>query len=182
MMELESSAQQINILVVVNTDYIVKTYTNPSQDPARPTGVDHNSQYMICYSPRGVISGQGTADLNFKANVGDTTSFTGTSIYANSDAAVIVYGIKYWKDDHVFGTFVANVITRNRAIMPDPNQLNGLPAIQQKISFASYDSRISTGGTESFYVNIAVYTLAADGQTQNLYGYFHWDPTVTVPK
>ena len=180
-MELASSAQQVNILVVIDTDYIIEHNPSPSKDPTKPTGVDHNSQYMICHSPRGIVSGQGTADLNFRANVGDTVSFTGTSIYANSDAAVILYGIRFWKGDNVLGTFTANVLTRNRAVMPDPTSPNGLPAIQQKINFASYDSRVSRGGTENFYVDIAVYKLGDDGQTQNLYGYFYWDPTVTVP-
>jgi hypothetical protein len=180
-MELASSAEQINILIVIDTDYVMDHNPNPSKDPANPTGIDHSSQRMICYDPRGVVSGQGTADLNFKANPGDLVSFTGTSIYDNSDSAVIVYGIKYWSGDHVFNNFVTNLVTRNRAVMPDPSQPNGIPPTQQKISFASYDSKVSGGGTENFYVYIAVYKLADDGQTQELYGYFYWDPTVTVP-
>jgi nematocidal protein AidA len=181
-MDLKSSVEQINVLVVIDTDYIMENYKSPSKDPNKPTGMNHNSQYMICHDPRGIAGGQGTADLNFNAIVGDLVSFTGTSIYANSDSAVIVYGIKYWQGDNVFGTFVPNLITRNRAVMPDPHQPTGLPPIQQAISFASFDSRINSGGTEKFYVYIAVYKLANDGQTQELYGYFYWDPTVTVPK
>ena len=180
-MDLMSSAEQINVLVVIDTDYILDHYKNPSQNPESPTGLDHHSQYMICQDPRGVVGGQGTADLNFRANVGDFVTFTGTSVYANSDSAVIVYGIRHWDGDHVFGTFVANLITRNHAVMPDPKQPNGIPPTQQKISFASYDSKVSSGGTEKFYVYIAVYKLADDGQTQDLYGYFYWDPSVTVP-
>jgi len=180
-MNLKSSAEQINILVVIDTDYLIKNYPNPSKDPAKPTGTDHNSQRMICYSPRGGVSGQGTADLEFSANVGDLVSFTGTSIYANSDSAVIVYGIRYWKGDQVFNNFVTNLITRNRAVMPDPSKPNGVPPTLQKISFASYDSKVRSGGTENFYVDIAVYKLASDGQTQELFGYFYWDPKIKVP-
>ena len=126
-MDLKSSAEHISILVVIDTDLIMRQrpfQENP--DPAKPIGLEHNSQSMICYSPRGIISGQGTAELNFKANVGDFVSFTGTSIYNNSDSAVIVYGIKHWDrqgrpNDHVFNQFQANLITRNRAVMPDPD-------------------------------------------------------------
>src|SRR5262245_14960420 len=107
-MDLKSSVEQINILVVVDTEYIMKNYPNPSKDPSRPTGIDHNSQRMICYSPRGGIEHQGTADLKFTANVGDLVSFTGTSIYDNSDSAVIVYGIRFWKGEEVFNKFVPN--------------------------------------------------------------------------
>ena len=94
-MELMSSEKQINVLIVIDTDYILDNYKNPSQNPEQPTGMNHSSQYMICQDPRGIVSGQGTADLNFKANVGAQVSFTGTSVYANSDSAALVYGIKY---------------------------------------------------------------------------------------
>lgn len=175
-----SSSEDINILVVVDTDYILANYKSPSQDQNKPTGINHNSQYMICHDPRGVVSGQGTADLVFKANVGDNVSFTGTSIYANSDSAVIVYGIKYWKGDQVFNTFVPNMVVRTGAVMPDPDTANGIPPLHQKISFSSYDSKVRQAGTENFYVYIAVYTLGSDGETQNLYGYFYWDPQIQV--
>jgi hypothetical protein len=175
-----SSGVDINILIVIDTDYIISHYNNPSKNPDSPTGIDHNSQFMICYSPRGIVSGQGTADLNFKANPGDDVSFTGTSIYDNSDSAVIVYGIKYWKGDKVFNTFVTNLVTRSKAVMPDPNTPNGIPPTLQPMTFASYDARVAKAGKEDFYVWIAVYQLAGDGETQQLYGYFYWDPSITV--
>ena len=90
---LESSAQQINVLVVIDTEYVKTNYPNPSKDPSHPTGINHNSQFMICTGSRGIVSGQGSADLNFRANPGDLVAFTGVSIYDNSDDAVIVYGI-----------------------------------------------------------------------------------------
>lgn len=172
---------EIEVLVVINTEYIFNNYTNPSRDAAKPTGINHSSQYMITNSKRGIVSGQGTADLSFKANVGDLVSFQGSSIEANSDSAVIVYGINYWSGDHVFNQFVPNMITRNRAVMPNNTTPNGLPAVQQQINFASFDAKVAKAGKENFYVNIAVYRLADDGQTQELYGYFYWDPTITVP-
>jgi hypothetical protein len=136
---------------------------------------------MVCYDPRGIISGQGTADLNFKANVGDLVSFRGISIYGNSDDAAIVYGIRYWKGDQVFNQFVPDLVNRKKAVMPDVNTTNGLPAVTASMNFTSYDSKMKQGGTESFYVYIAVYKLDSDGETQKLFGYFYWDPSVTVP-
>lgn len=174
-----SSSQDINVLVVIDTEYIKKMY-GPNSNKNAPQGINHSSQFMICTGSRGIISGQGTADLNFRANPGDTVDFTGVSIYDNSDDAVIVYGINYWQKDHVFGNFTSNLVTRNRAVMPNNDSPDGLPATPTKLTFASYGAKVQNSGTEDFYVNIALYTLADDGQTQNLYGYYYWDPTITV--
>lgn len=178
-----ASAVQINVLVVIDTEYVKTHYPNPSQDPANPTGIDHASQFMICTDPRGVISGQGTADLDFRANPGDVVSFAGESIYANSDDAVIVYGIKYWKGDNVFNPFVVNTVKRTGAVQPNTNSPtgNGLPAVQMPTTFITLDSKISGAGTEGFFVLFGLYALDANGEIQNLVGYYYWDPTVTVP-
>ncbi len=175
-----ASAETINVLVVIDTEYLKKNYPNPSKDPKHPTGVNHHSQFMICTDPRGPVSGQGTADLSFPANVGDFVSFRGTSIYQNSDDAVIVYGIKYWKGDNVFNNFVTNMVTLEGAAQPDPNSSDGLPAKKVSQSFLSLDSKIRNAGTENFYVYIAVYTMDNTGENQELFGYFYWDPQVVV--
>jgi nematocidal protein AidA len=174
--------QTANILVVIDTEYVKKTYPNGSKDPNHPTGINHSSQFMIATGTRGIVSGQGTADLSFKLNVGDYASFAGTSIYGNSDDAVILYGIKHWSGEDVFNTFVPNVITRNRAVQPDPSQVasGGIPPLHVKQNFNSLDSKVKVSGTENFYVYIAIYTLEDDGQTQSLFGYYYWDPTITV--
>jgi len=179
---MASSSVNVDILVVIDTEYIKANYPHPSQDKTNPTGINHNSQYMICTGAKKIISGQGTADLSFQANVSDTISFRGTSIYQNSDDAVIVYGIKYWKGDQVFNQFITNSVVRKYAAQPDPDSpsLDGLPAKKVTQSFQSLDSKVRQAGVENFYVYIALYTLASDGQTQNLFGYFYWDPTITV--
>ena len=182
-----ASAVQINVLVVIDTEYVKTHYPNPSTDPANPTGIDHKSQFMICTDPRGVISGQGTADLNFTANPGDLVSFVGQSIYANSDDAVILYGIKkndsIQPSDTVFNPFVVNVVKRTGAVVPNTNSPsgNGLPATQMPVNFITLDSKIAGAGTEAFLVQFGLYTLDANGENQNLFGYYEWDPTVTVP-
>ncbi len=179
--EKAAASQSINVLVIIDTEYVKANYQpNLPLDPNNPKGINHSSQFMIVTGSRGVISGQGTADLNFKANVGDYVAFTGTSIYDNSDDAVIIYGINYWSGAHVFNTFVSNQINRQRAVMPNTSTNNGLPAVQASLNFNSLDSKVGSSGTENFYVYFALYTLADDGQTQNLYGYYYWDPTITV--
>lgn len=175
-----ASAVNIDILTVIDTEYIKKKYGPNQNSKSNPVGIDHNSQFMICTGARKINSGQGTADLDFTANVGDYVSFRGTSIYQNSDDAVIIYGIKLNTGDQVFNQFVTNSITREGAVQPDPNSPDGLPAVKVKQSFLSLDSKVSKKGKEAFLVYIALYTLASDGHTQNLYGYYYWDPTIRV--
>ncbi|MEY2340995.1 inclusion body family protein [Acidithiobacillus sp. IBUN Pt1247-S3] len=177
--ELESSAEQINVLIVIDTDYVKVHYQNPSKDPNNPTGIDHNSQFMICTDPRGGIVNQGTADLQFTALPGDLVSFAGVSIYDNSDDAVVVYGIKYWKGDSVFNQFVPNLVRRNGAAQPDTNTSNGLPVLNVPQNFTSFDSKVKQSGTENFYVQFGLYQLV-DGENQRLFGYFYWDPSICV--
>jgi hypothetical protein len=101
---------------------------------------------------------------------------------------VIVYGIKINPNPpinpnvDVFNQFLANGVIRNFAAQPDPNppSTDGLPARRVQQSFLSLNSMVKQSGTEAFLVYIALYTLADDGQTQNLYGYYYWDPTITV--
>jgi len=175
----QASAVFINILNVIDTEYIKAHYSNPSQDPNNPTGIDHNSEFMICTGARSIISGQGGPVLNFGANPGDEVSFRGVSIYDNSDDAVIVYGIKpYGGSSNLFNTFVSDVVTLTGAIVPDTNQVNGIPAVLQTINFTSLDSKVKAKGTENFVVQFGLYTL--NGETQSLFGYFSWDPTITV--
>ncbi len=175
-----TSAKSMDLLIIIDTEYVKANYPNPSQDPNNPTGIDHNSQFMICTGTRGVISGQGTADLNFKANPGDFLSVFGQSIYANADDAVIIYDLHYWNGAHVFNTFVVDLVARQNAVRPNTGTLNGLPAVTGPDNFISLDSRVQAHGVENFYVYFALYTLAEDGETQKLYGYYYWDPTITV--
>jgi hypothetical protein len=180
-MSIETASDvDINIMIVIDTDYVKANYSNPSQDPDHPTGINHDSQFMICTDPHGIISGQGTADLNFKAKFRDNVSFKGISIYGNSDDAVIIYEIKYRSGNEVFNQFVPNLKERQHAVVPDVTTTNGLPAKTTLVDFTSLDSQVVKYGKENFYVYFALYTLADDGETQKLFGYYYWDPSITV--
>lgn len=179
-----ASSISIAVLIVIDTEYVKAHYPKQSNpDWKNPVGIDHKSQYMIANDPRGINSGQGTADIDFNAIVGDYVCFTGVSIYQNSDDAVIVYGIEKFSGDTVFNQFNLNSITRNKAIAPDPNSpnRNGLPPLHVPLTFNTLDSKVAKSGKEGFMVRFGLYTLDPDGQTQSLYGYFQWDPTVRVP-
>lgn len=176
-----ASAVFIDVLVVIDTEYVKSHYSQQvNPDPNKPVGINHASQFMIANDPRGIVSGQGTADLNFRAKTGDYVQFRATSIYQNADDAVMVYAIDFWQGINVFNDFNCQIITRTKAVQPNPATANGLPALNVTENFTSLDSKVAKIGTEDFYVKFALYTLAPDGETQQLYGYFYWDPTITV--
>lgn len=180
------TSTNINVLMVIDTDFIKASNPNPSQDPNNPTGFGHDGVYMVGASPRGIISGQGTWNLNFKAHPSDLVSFAAQSVTANAQDAVIVYAIKPMNGSpDVFDTFRVDPVQLTGAAYPDPNSQGanpGLPAINQPGNFITLDSRVRKQGTENYTVSFALYALddAGSGETQKLHGYYAWDPTITV--
>ncbi len=179
---------------MIDTNYVIKYCEDNKIDLTKytqqnPYPIDHNSEYMVCTGSRGIISGQGTADLSFKAHVEDTVSFRAVSASDNQDNAVILYNIikntnqNIVPNDDVFDKFQYTPITRIGAAVPNPDpNSNGLPAQPKSVTFYSYKATVGQPGTEAFRVNFALYKLDDSGNNQTLYGYFQWDPTITVPK
>jgi hypothetical protein len=168
----------INVLIVIDTDYVRANYPTPSQDPTQPTAIDHNSEFMICTGSRAAVTGQGTADLQFTANPGDVVRFYGQSIYGNAEDAVILYGIAYQTGGQVFNPFTTGAITRSGAAVPTIP--NGVPATNLAANFISLDSMVATQGTEHFIVYFGLYVLDGTGENQTLFGYYCWDPSIVV--
>lgn len=179
----------IDVLIAVDTgDIKEKVRTGQykvSTDMNRPTQISTSSQYMICYDPRGGITGQGTGNLGFTALNEDTVNFRGMSIEANSDDAVIVYHFEHLNGDKVFGNnpWTCKITERSQAVVPDPTRVGtgGVPPVYRSLPFSRFTNDVSAGGTETYRLWFGVYTLK-NGQTQELLGYFSWDPTITVPK
>ena len=172
--------KEIDVLVAVDTDYFKKTYPHPSQDSNNPTSMisaPEGHVFMVATDPRG-LSAQGTGRLSLKANVKDTVSFQGTSPSFNSDDAVLVYDITpYGSYSNVFDKFSTEPFTLKKAVIPgDPPQdvTNGPE------SFSPLVARVKKAGKELYWVNFAIYSLEEDGETQTLYGYFRFEPEITV--
>ncbi|MCA8273309.1 inclusion body family protein [Burkholderia sp. AU30280] len=182
------TAAEIKILVAIDADKLVKEVEqgkyprNKTKDSPYP--ITHENQYMLCADPypNGVISGQGTGDLSFFAKKYDWVSFTGTSIHNNATNAVIIYHL-----EHNYGEEVLDITgLRQRvypleaAAQPDSRQRDGMPALHRPRSFEVLDTRITGKGTENFWVWFGLYELGDDRETQNLVGYYKWDPAITT--
>lgn len=172
---------RISVICVVDTYSLMAAYPNPSQDWTTPTTISAENQYLIASSPRGVVSGQGTGALDFAAIPRDVVSFYGLSASTNSDDAVLIYGVKSVSGS-VFNAFSYNAVTITGAATANLKSTtnNGLPALFEPLTVASLDAFVRRQGTEVFQLQFALYTMGSDGETQQIFGYYQWDPSITV--
>ncbi|WP_183274022.1 inclusion body family protein [Burkholderia pseudomallei] len=179
--ELEKgSSIDISILIAINTEAILNRSYPVSKEKTRPTMIDHDHQFMICYDPRGKVTGQGSGDLVIPARRMDQVSFYATSLHNDSDNAVILYNLVHQSGDHVLDlkNLSSRTFQRKRAAEPNPDSSDGLPAVHVPRDFHLIDTRVTGSGKEDYLVYFALYTLDDDGETQSLRGYYGWDPTI----
>ncbi len=168
------------ILMVINTESIKARYAHPSKNASKPTFIDNSGQFMLSSGVGSISDAPVGPDLTFLANKGEDVSFRAVSIYGNSDDAVILYGMKYCSGDKVFKAFKSHLVALEGAAEPNNGSNNGLPAVLTGMNFASLDTKVALSGIENVYINFALYSLADDGQAQQLYGYFQWESTIGV--
>jgi hypothetical protein len=175
--ELHSSSQEIiNIQVVIDTDAITTNYPDPSKDPAHPTALPHNYMYMVA-TRSDVITGSGTANLSIKANIGDIIRWHAVSEHSNFDSAVVIYNLTQSGGTTVFNNLAFSVYTR-QGILP-VDQVT-LPVGFSAQSFWFNQANVINTGTEHYNVQFALYVRQEDFSDPVLFGYYYWDPTVTV--
>ncbi|HEY0612264.1 MAG TPA: inclusion body family protein [Chitinophaga sp.] len=168
----------INILSVIDTDYILQNYP-AGQDPDNPVQVDSQAARMICANARGAVSGEGSTDLAFKARKGDYVFFRGMSMSANSDAAIIIYNVQEEDHHNIFSAFSVDEASVEEAAEPNPEYVNGIPAAYRTADFSAIRSKVKRHGTATLTVQFGLYVLE-QGQTQALYGYFQWNAKIKV--
>lgn len=165
----------INVQITIDTEAVIKDFPNPSTDSNQPTGIGHQYEYMVV-TDGSALSGQGGADLNFAAQVGDNVRFSGTSGSGNFENAVLLYGINRFGGDQVFAPFMSFTYTKEGVA---PSGYHVLPAKLESLQYWFYEGRVINAGVENYKVAFALYTRDSFGKPQ-LHGYFEWDPTITV--
>ncbi|KFX01213.1 inclusion body family protein [Pectobacterium versatile] len=178
--QLNSSNNVINVIVIIDTDRIINdpSIKSVSKDQAHPTPIGHQYSYMVAPS-QSAISGEGTGDLNIRANRDDVIRWTGISESANSDSSVLIYGLPRYAGDTVF-TQVEFVNSGRLEAEPAPtNNTSPFPVTFTEQKHWYTQATITKLGTEQYQVQFALYHRPHGGN-QELYGYFQWDPTITV--
>ncbi|MCA8302247.1 inclusion body family protein [Burkholderia seminalis] len=169
---LDPTAQQIDILAVVDTEYIKTRYPNPSKQPGAPTAIDHRAVRLLYTGARGGAIGNGAAESRLTLLPGDTVSLRAVSLYGNADEAVLVYQVS-----HLFGQQVFNQFTQDflevTAVQLNPETSDGLPPLKKSHTFVSIGAKARTSGIETLGACFGLYTL--ERSTQELVGYYWWD-------
>lgn len=173
---LEATTKIINILITIDTDAVIRDYKNPSTNSNSPTGIGHKYGFMVATNAV-VKSGQGTGDLVFKANVGDSVRMNAVSASNNFDDAILLYRISKFSGVEVFNTFKNNDFYRNT---PVPNSCDAvLPNRIEEAHFWFHEASVKRSGVENYKVAFTLYSRDADGKSV-LRGCYEWDPAVEV--
>lgn len=169
----------IDVLFVINAEYIKKNYPR-NTDPNKAQKVDHNSNHLIVYNPREIVSMQGTADVSLKTKIADDFYFRATTIQQNSEESkVLMYKVEHGGGNIIFTPF-GQYFTKIKAAHPNPGSYNYLPPVFKEEYSACYCNKIRYEGTEDVFVYFALYILNDRFDSHELYGYYYWDPQFTV--
>lgn len=168
---LEKSSQYIQILAVIDTNYVKNNYPNPSKNWRSPTGITSNALFMLNSRAPGVSSSEGTGDLSLRLNVGDKISLMATSLSDNSGDSAELYGIKRAAGDRVFSAFTTVII--NQADAESAAETPDIIATSaQSQVFRAYSAIATSSGSEKLGTIFALYTRNQNEKT--LFGYFYW--------
>ncbi|MCV9928054.1 inclusion body family protein [Flavobacterium sp. LS1R49] len=167
-----------NIQIIINTDKIKREYSNEgSKDPANPTEIGHQYQYMVSSSLAG-STGSGSTDLIVNAAYGDFVRLYAISEYANSENAVIIYNIQRTGGADVFNDFRSGLFN-----MPgiQASRENPLPIqhVDEIIHWYNQADVIGNGAA-NYNISFALYTADRRSHSMNLIGYFVMKPTFII--
>ena len=168
-------SKNVNVHITIDAAALVAATPDPSQDSSSPTMVGHNYFYMVV-TDGSAISGNGTGDLNFSANVGDVVRFSSATSSNNYEDAVLIYGIAPFGSGTVVVDNLLGLTYPSTDVYPSGPAV--LPAETAARTFTFFQGDVSSVGTEQYSVHFALYTRT--GRQLSLYGYFGWDPTITV--
>jgi hypothetical protein len=167
----------ISTSITVDTNKVLQLYPNPSQDEKKPTTLHltDGCAFMVA-SGATDVTGQGTWQLSFKANVGDILRAFAASCSNNFDDAVLLYGFTIISGQSVTSPFQYKEFTKSDVV---GGLATPLPArIIDGAKFLFFQGDVNIAGKATYNVNFALYTRVKGKPT--LKGYYSWDPTIEV--
>lgn len=165
------SSRITDILTVFDTEGIRKRYPEPSKNANIPTYVDHSLIFMVTDADN-VVKGQGGAELNVKAVVGDTLRWREANISLGFEDTALFYRFLATAGGNLISTPTPLLA---EADLPVPNPLDPLHPKVQKVQNHFWNSVVLAKGavTYRFYFML----VNRDG---SIHGYYQWDPYITI--
>lgn len=175
----------IDLMIAIDTASLASA---PSSTSDTPTGCAHANAFMIIDAGH-ALNGNGTADLNLKADTGDTLRIWGTSLSHQVEDEVFVYDFTHW--DPAGKTSTRGVLDPaglayrsfpKLMMVPADGQDNHEPpkVTSQSMNVNCAEIQISNYGTEYFMVRFVVYGPLPEVGPRPVRGYYQWDPSITV--
>ncbi len=167
----------INIQITIDTDGVRKAYPKPSQNSNSPTGIGHDYGFMVATGTT-VNSGQGTGDLSIQALVGDNVRTFGVSGSNNFEDAVLIYNMPRYSGSQVLGPQSNQEFTKS-TVVPGSTTAPLPPNIVNQM-FWFLEADVVAAGTENYKVQFGLWTRDDQTGQPKLFGYYQWDPQITV--
>lgn len=170
-----------NALIVIDTDIVIASHPVPSRSARRPIPISVGSWYLMRPDDAPTSAAESAQGTLLVARLGETVVCRGISTSGNSDAAIVIYGIRQTWGGPFPGRGRLRVVEIPMAVQPDPSQLSGLPPLHVPQSFASVQALVRPT-TRTLVVSFGIYTLDNGGETQTLWGYCSVElPVAIVP-
>jgi hypothetical protein len=168
----------INILITVDTGSLKNSYPTPSQDSNNPTAITTNCCMLICSSPRGVVSGQGTENIALHESMGDQLHLGCVPIDQICGDGVIIYEAQPAARGF-FQNIGTRVVQRSGA-MPAINSDSPIPPVLSLINSISLTYMVMGLGNGTLNTFFALYTSDNGTRAQQLFGYFSTNISLSI--
>ncbi|RDG39650.1 inclusion body family protein [Streptomyces corynorhini] len=163
----------LNVLIAFDAATIVERYPNASRNPDAPTQVDHQLIYMTTRHDH--IIGSSGAELNLRAEPGDSIRWRETTLSLGSDYKALLY--KYVSDDSAHTLIRTPEIEVIDGVFPMPKEgAEGKPEfVTQSYEDHYWRTTVKRAGNVVYHFFFQI----LDHHRQVL-GYFQWDPFITI--
>ncbi len=163
----------INIRVTIDTDSLPR---DSPGDADNPTSIAQDQGYMVVTGSR-QVENQGTGDVVFQAEAGDSLHFFASSGSNNFEAAVVLGDIRYAEGNEIL-TRCSNQTQERAAVVPH-SLTEALPAGLAQKQFRLYQCVVADNGTGIYDLVFALYERNEEGQP-HLSGHYRWAMQLTL--
>ncbi|MGC9497672.1 inclusion body family protein [Streptomyces sp. WG7] len=166
---------EINVMIAFDAATIVERNPNASKNPDAPTYADESLIYMTTRQDH--IIGTSGAELNLRAEPGDSVKWRETTLSLGSDYKALLY--RYVSNDNQHVLIRTPEIEVVQGVYPMPQEgTEGTPAFTvQEYEDHYWRTTVKRTGKVVYHFYFQILD-----RHRNLMGYFQWDPFITIER
>ncbi|GHH91214.1 inclusion body family protein [Streptomyces capillispiralis] len=166
---------ELNVLIAFDAATIVERNPNASRNPDAPTYADQSLIYMTTRQDH--IIGTSGAELNLRAEPGDSVKWRETTLSLGSDYKALLY--RYVSSDTSHVLIRTPEIEVVDGVYPMPQEgSEGTPAFTtQEYEDHYWRTTVKRTGKVVYHFYFQILD-----RHRNLRGYFQWDPFITIER